>query len=49
MTAIVADGDPSFPLVRSCRQILAGGGIAIQPLSEIDSFLDAVGRELRPL
>ncbi|MCH7979395.1 MAG: hypothetical protein IH935_10515 [Acidobacteria bacterium] len=49
MTAIVADGDPSLPMVQSCRQILAGGEIAIQPLAGIDSFLDGVGRELRPL
>ena len=49
MTAIVADGDPALPMVQSCRQILTGGEIAIQPLSEIDSFLDGVGRELRPL
>ena len=49
MTAIVADGDSALPMVRSCRQILAGGGIAIQPLSGIDSFLDGVIRELNPL
>ena len=49
MTAIVADGDPTLPLVQSCRQILTAGEIAIQPLSEIDSFLEGVNQELRPL
>ena len=47
MTAIVADADPDSAAVASSRQILAGAGIAVQPLSHLDPYLEGVGRELR--
>jgi hypothetical protein len=46
MTAIVADADPHLPAVESCRQILASAGIALQPLSLLDPYLEGVRREL---
>ncbi|MBI4444097.1 MAG: DUF3037 domain-containing protein [Acidobacteria bacterium] len=47
MTAIVADADPKLPAVLGCRRILTEAGIAIQPLSQLDPFLDSVRQELR--
>ena len=46
MTAIVAD-PLDAAAAESCRQILAAAEIAIQPLPQLDGYLDAVGRELR--
>jgi hypothetical protein len=55
MTAIVADeglvaSNVKTSVVRaaaqSCREILAGAQIAIQPLAGIDAYLEGVGREL---
>lgn len=46
LTAVVADTDPELPSVRGCRQILSEAGIAIQPLSLLDPFLENVRREL---
>lgn len=47
MTAIVSDADPNLAAVESCRRILAGAEIALQPLSLLDPYLDGVSRELR--
>jgi len=47
MTAIVSDADPAIAAVESCRQILDGAGIALQPLSLLDPYLEGVSRELR--
>ena len=46
MTAIVADAD-STPSVLGCRQILTEAGIAIQPLSQLDPFLETIRQELQ--
>ena len=48
MTAIVADADSNEERAASCRRILADARIAIQPLSQADSYLEGVSRELRP-
>ena len=47
MTAIVADADPDNTAVQSCRRILAGAEIAVQPLSLLDPYLEGVSQELR--
>jgi len=47
MTAIVADTDPALPAVLGCRQILTEAGIAIQPLSSLDPFLETIRQELQ--
>ena len=47
MTAVVADTDSGSERIRSCRRILADADIALQPLSLIDPYLDAVSKELR--
>ncbi len=46
LTAVVADADPALPAVQSCRQILTGAQISLQPLSQLDPFLETVRREL---
>ena len=46
MTAVVADADPDLVAVQSCRHILAGAQITLQPLSQLDPFLEEVSREL---
>ena len=46
MTAIVADADGALPAIQSCRQILSDSHVAIQPLSDLDRFLQAVRGEL---
>ena len=48
LTAIVADADPAFPAVQSCRRILAEAQIALEPLSRLDSFLETVRQEFGP-
>ena len=45
LTAIVADADPTFPAVESCRRILTEAKIAVEPLSRLDGFLGEVRRE----
>ncbi|MBI4464513.1 MAG: DUF3037 domain-containing protein [Acidobacteria bacterium] len=47
LTAIVADTDPALPAVRGCQQILTEAGISIQPLSQLDPFLETIRQELR--
>ncbi|MBI3894749.1 MAG: DUF3037 domain-containing protein [Acidobacteria bacterium] len=47
LTAIVADANPALSTVQSCRQILLDSQIAVQPLSELDGFLQALGGEMR--
>lgn len=59
MTAIVADealvssdaalaaSNVALAAAQSCREILAGAQIAIQPLSGIDTYLEGVKREMR--
>ncbi len=47
MTAIVADPFPGIPAAASCREILVGAQIQIQPLSLLDSYLEGVRHELR--
>ena len=51
MTAIVSDealvsSNVALAAAQSCREILAGAQIAIQPLSGIDAYLEGVGREM---
>ncbi len=47
MTAIVGDVPSDTAVAASCREILAGAGIAVQGLTGIDAYLEGVGRELR--
>ena len=45
LTAVVADADPALPAVESCRRILTEAQIAVEPLSRLDPFLEAVRQE----
>ena len=49
MTAIVADTAPELAAAQSCRRILLDTGIALQPLSGLDGFLEQVRGEIGPL
>jgi hypothetical protein len=46
MTAIVAGSGSGGSARQTCRQILTGSEIAIQPLSGLDGFLQGVRQEL---
>ena len=48
LTAIVADADPALPAVQSCRRILTESRVALEPLSRLDPFLEAVRQEFGP-
>ncbi len=47
MTAIVADPPADLAVAQNCRQILTSAQIQIQPLSQLDPYLEDVRRELR--
>ena len=49
LTAIVADAHPEPAAAQSCRKLLLGAEIQLQPLSGLDGFLEGVGNEMRPL
>lgn len=46
MTAIVSDADPALPAVQGCRRILSEAQIVIQPLSQLNPFLEEIRGEL---
>lgn len=47
VTAVVADTDSPRPAAESCRRLLMDSGIALQPLHQLDGFLEGVRREMR--